>query len=100
MIVQNARYSRCAALRGLTDNPGNDINPFAARGSDGTVWLVWQGLRDGNSDIFAACTEDFGHRPREIRVTEEPGTDWLPRVAVDRSGNAVVVWARIATATM
>ena len=71
---------------------GNNINPSTARGADGTIWLVWQSLREGNSDVYAMCAPDFTSRPSEIRVTEDARNDWLPGVAVNPSGDAVVVW--------
>ena len=71
---------------------GNNINPSTARGADGTIWLVWQSLREGNSDVYAMCAPDFTSRPREIRVTEDARNDWLPGVAINPSGDAVVVW--------
>ena len=76
----------------LTRHPGNDINPVTASDGRGRNWLVWQGLREGNSDIYALSIADFGRLPHEIRVTEHPGTDWHPAVAVDSSGGAAVVW--------
>ena len=76
----------------LTRHPGNDINPVTASDGRGRNWLVWQGLREGNSDIYALSIADFGRLPDEIRVTEHPGTDWHPAVAVDSSGGAAIVW--------
>ena len=49
----------------LTRHPGNDINPVAASDGRGRNWLVWQGLREGNSDIYALSISDFGRLPDE-----------------------------------
>ena len=87
-----ARSSRLPARPVRLTTAGNNINSSTARGADGTIWLVWQSLRQGNSDVYAMCAADFTSRPSEIRVTEDARNDWLPGVAVNPSGDAVVVW--------
>ena len=37
----------------VTDAPGTDFHVVAATDGDGTVWLAWQGWRDGDFDILA-----------------------------------------------
>jgi hypothetical protein len=76
----------------LTQNHGNNIHPRAHANKQGNLWLVWQALRDGNSDIYAMRAAGLDSKPKEIRVTDNPGDDWDPEVAIDSSGNAIVVW--------
>ena len=48
----------------LTDDAGPDIWHRMTTDKRGRAWLVWQGFRDGQSDIFARCVDGDGwHDP-------------------------------------
>jgi hypothetical protein len=66
----------------LTDDPGPDLWQRMTTDNRGRAWLVWQGFRNGQSDIFARCVDGDGwHEP--IRVSKAPANDWNPVVAAD-----------------
>jgi hypothetical protein len=74
----------------LTDAPGPDIWHCMTTDRRGRIWLVWQGFRDGQSDIFARCAEGMvWHDP--IRVSTSSANDWNPTVAADSKEDRVWV---------
>ncbi len=90
-----------AALRGdawlkpvrLTSDPEVDFNARLARGPDGRLWVVWQGVRNGISSIFLSRRAPQGDGwTAEVRVTQGRANDWNPAIAVDSAGRARVVW--------
>ncbi len=75
----------------LTDHSLPDINHRLISDRNGKLWLVWQGFRDGQSDIFLRwCDDGIWSEPQ--RVTSDGGNDWSPDVAVSPAGHATVVW--------
>ena len=83
--------SRWGDLVRLSSQPNPDIEHHVVGDSRGWLWVVWQGFRDGDSDIFLRF-HDGSSWSREIQVSEHPANDWEPRIAVDRQGSAAVVW--------
>ena len=75
----------------LSFHPNPDIDHHLIADSRGWLWVVWQGFRSDNSDIFLRY-HDGTIWSREIQVTHHPANDWEPRVAVDEQGIAFVVW--------
>ncbi|MDX1981170.1 MAG: hypothetical protein SFV51_12940 [Bryobacteraceae bacterium] len=75
----------------LTDHPLPDINHQFLSDAKGTLWLVWQGFRDGQSDIFLRRCQD-GRWSDPQQVSSHRGNDWSPVVAVNSVGHASVVW--------
>jgi hypothetical protein len=74
----------------LTDAAGPDIWHRMATDRRGRAWLVWQGFRDGQSDIFARCADADGwHDP--VRVSTSRANDWDPVVAADYKEDRVWV---------
>jgi hypothetical protein len=72
----------------LTDAPGPDIWHRMTTDGRGRAWLVWQGFRDGQSDIFARCADTDGwHEP--VKVSRGPGRSWDPCVAADTKEDRV-----------
>ncbi len=72
----------------LTDAPGPDFWHRMTTDSKGRAWLVWQGFRDGQSDIFARCCDDKGwHDP--IKVSDSKANDWDPCIAADTKEDRV-----------
>ena len=78
-------------LERLSSQPGGDFNQRLSRAEDGSLHLVWQGFRRGQSDIFHMSFDGSTWSP-ELRVSESPANDWAPDVAVDSKGSAWVVW--------
>ncbi len=75
----------------LTDDPQPDIHHRLVADSHGKLYLVWQGFRNGQSDIFLRTCEN-GQWSKPMTVTADPADDWSPDVAVDSAGTATVVW--------
>lgn len=74
----------------LTDAPGPDVWHTMTTDQRGRAWLVWQGSRNGQSDIFARCADADGwHDP--LRVSTAPANDWNPSVAADTKEDRVWV---------
>jgi hypothetical protein len=74
----------------LTEAAGPDIWHCMTTDQSGRAWLVWQGFRDGQSDIFARCADGDGwHNP--LRVSESKANDWNPSIAADPKEDRVWV---------
>src|SRR5579884_3076550 len=74
----------------LTNDAGPDIWHTMTTDQRGRAWLVWQGFRNGQSDIFARCVDGDGwHDP--IRVSTAKANDWNPVVAADPKSDRVWV---------
>ena len=75
----------------LSSHPNPDINASLVSDAEGGLWVVWQGFRGDNSDIFLRHY-DGEQWSGEIQVTGDPANDWDPQVAVNSQGFAQVVW--------
>lgn len=74
----------------LTEAPGPDIWHTMTTDGRGRAWLVWQGFRDGQADVFARCADGDGwHEP--VRVSTTLANDWNPSVAADPKEDRVWV---------
>ncbi len=74
----------------LTDAPGPHIWHRMTTDLKGRAWLVWQGARDGQFDIFARCADAEGwHEP--IKVSDSPANDWDPCICADTKEDRVWV---------
>ena len=71
--------------------------PAVAVDGNGNTIIVWQDYRNGNRDIYAQRLDASGNRLwlTDLRVNSDSGTvsQYNPSVAVDGSGNAVIVWS-------
>lgn len=80
-----------AAVR-VTDAPGSDFHVVAATDAKGTVWLAWQGWREGNYDILVSAQEP-GHPWEQPRaISQSSANDWGPAIAADAKGRVYVAW--------
>jgi hypothetical protein len=70
---------------------GANIFHALAAGPNGVVWLAWQGFRNGKSCIFAKRF-DGREWSIEIQLSHESGNCWMPSIAADSKGSAVVAW--------
>ncbi len=73
----------------LTEDPGADINAQAIAASDGSVWVVWQGWRDGDFQIFA---RRLGRQSKVLEAGVRGANEWNPAVAADRNGRLYVAF--------
>ena len=55
------------------------------------LWVVWQGFRDGQSDILAR-RHDGENWSAEQRVSTSGANDWEPAIATDSQGQVYVAW--------
>lgn len=74
----------------ITEDAGPDIWHTMTTDQRGRAWLVWQGFRDGQSDIFARCVDGDGWHDT-IRVSTAKANDWNPVVAADPKSDRVWV---------
>ncbi len=75
----------------LSTDPGPDINHRFVADRNGRLLIVWQGFRNGQSDVFLR-TNSGGNWSKEQRVSVSTANDWWPDVAIDSRGSATVVW--------
>ncbi len=74
----------------LSDARGPDVWHVMTTDRRGRAWLVWQGFRGGQSDVFARCADGDGwHEP--VRVSVSTANDWNPSVAADSKEDRVWV---------
>ena len=84
-----ANQSVYAYLPDCTDQGSPDIAIDAAQ----NLYAVWSDSRDGGSDVYFAYRPNGGAWGANVRVNDLPGTvSGAPKIAVNASGNAYVVW--------
>ncbi|MDA0587518.1 MAG: hypothetical protein O3C17_05865 [Planctomycetota bacterium] len=66
---------------------GSDIHLAADAGDDGSLWVCWQSLRNGNGDIYARRYAD-GEWSDELAATSTAADEWEPSISVARNGMA------------
>lgn len=74
----------------LTEDAGPDIWHTMTTDQRGQAWLVWQGFRAGQADIFARCVDGDGWHDA-VRVSAAKANDWNPVVAADSKSDRVWV---------
>ena len=57
----------------------------------GNLWLVSEGFRNGQSDVFVRRHDGNGWTAAE-QLSSSPANDWSPAVACDRQGKVYVAW--------
>ena len=70
-------------------------NPDLAVGADGSIHVVWQDDRNGDSDVYFSKSIDDGLTfSADVRVNDDAGAtnQDLPSIAVGAGGNIYVVW--------
>jgi hypothetical protein len=87
-----------AASVRVSSNSGtaSQWSPAVAVDGSGKAIVVWHDYRNGDGDIYAQKLDGSGNWlwSADMRVNSDSGTavQRLPAVAVDRSGNTVIVW--------
>ncbi len=89
--LEDADTGDWSATERLTSAPQADIEHELATDSNGDLWLVWQGFRDGRSDILARRYEGAGWSAEET-VSTSPANDWTPAVAACGDGSVYIAW--------
>ena len=84
-----------SATQRLTPGTGRGFGPNLfhklIRGSDGRLYLVWQGFRNGVSSILLKWQEGAKWLP-ELLLSEGSGSSWEPSIASDAKGRVWVAW--------
>ena len=89
--LANAADGSWSATERLTYSPQADIEHELASDAEGNLWVVWQGFRDGRSDIFAS--RHNGSRWSAPQTVSTSGAnDWTPAVAACGDGRIHVAW--------
>jgi hypothetical protein len=78
-------------LERLSSAPEGDFNQQVKRGPDGTIHLVWQGFRAGQSDIFY-LSFDGSRWSQPVKVSTSDRNDWAASIAVGKDGAVWVAW--------
>jgi hypothetical protein len=78
-------------LEQLTSAPEGDFSQSVARGPDGSLHVVWQGFRNGRSDVFY-LSFDGQDWSQAVEISTSDANDWAPSVAVAADGTAWVAW--------
>lgn len=77
---------------GAAANGGN-VLAAAATDRQGRVWVTWQSLRGGLSDIFCRTYDPAAKTwSPEVQVTHDPAGDWEPCLAFDDRAGAWVLF--------
>lgn len=72
---------------------GGNVFACAATDRTGRVWVVWQSLRGGFSDISSRWFDPAtGRWSAEVQVTSDPAGDWEPCLAFDGQDGAWVIF--------
>ena len=74
----------------LTEDPGPDIWHRMTTDNKGRAWLVWQGARNGQFEIFARCTDETGWA-KPVKVSQGTGNNWDPCITADTKEDRVWV---------
>src|SRR5581483_5590194 len=70
----------------VCSDPGTDFHAVLAADSGGTVWVAWQGWRNGNFQILVSSLKD-GKWDGEKPITTDRANHWSPAIAADGKGN-------------
>ena len=96
------RYNSSGIAQGVNTKANDDAgageqgNPSIEMDSSGNFVIVWDDYRNGNSDIFYQCYNASGAAQGvNTKANDDAGTagQYSPSIALDSSGNFVIVWA-------
>lgn len=76
----------------LTRSEGADFNQTLAVLPDGTLMVAWQRCVDGTQYELSLAELGSVGLKGTIDITEHPGNDWQPSLAVSKDGSLAVVW--------
>lgn len=76
-----------------TNNAGSAYNPQVAVDAGGNAMVVWEQVDAGTTSIWAnRYVVGSGWGGSAVQIENQAGNAQFPQVAMDASGNAVVVW--------
>ena len=76
-----------------TSENGGNVFARAATDRAGRVWVVWQAMRGGLSDVFCRTFDPVENQwSPEVQVTRDPAGEWEPCVAFDAEDGAWVIY--------
>ena len=76
-----------------TDNAGDALSPQVAIDANGNALAVWYQSDGTRTNIWAnRYTSGTGWGTAELIETDNAGSAYHPRISIDTSGNALVVW--------
>ena len=75
----------------LTGDAGPNLYHTVVRDSNGKLHLVWQGFREGRSEILTK-TWDGQAWSNELQVSTGSADHWIPAATADGNGNVWIGW--------
>ncbi len=78
----------------VTETAGDYYKPAIAVDDNSRVWVVWPAQVGGNWDLYSRTRDAGGAWSTAERLTNHPGPDQIPRIAVS-NGRVMVVWQGI-----
>jgi len=82
-----------------SNTDSRQLSPMVAMDNDGKFIIVWEGLdmpEPGKRAIRGQLFDSFGSKiGSELAVSDQPSVCRLPNVAMDNSGEVIVVWTGI-----
>ncbi|MSU49399.1 MAG: hypothetical protein EXS37_09990 [Opitutus sp.] len=90
--VRNGKPDGAVITLAASDKGGN---AFARAATDraGRVWVAWQGMRGGLSDVFCRYFDPVKNAwSKEMQVTNDPAGDWEPCIAFDDQAGAWICY--------
>lgn len=70
---------------------GPDLAPKGVVDGKGRLWIVWQGFREGRSQVVGRIQDSGAWRP-EFRVSENRANAWDPVIAAGAGGRVHLAW--------
>ena len=80
------------SLQRWTHSPESDFNHRVVSTQDGQIHVVWQGFRQGQSDIFYMKGGAGESWSDPVKVSVSDSNDWAPALAVGSDGTVFFVW--------
>jgi hypothetical protein len=86
IALSRLRDNRWGAPEAISSG-GPDLFPTAALDSNGKLWVVWQGFREGRSRILSRRLDGA-----ETVVSQNTGDAWMPSITAGANGSMHFAW--------
>ena len=90
-VFNQGTWSTTASVPRRTGLPA--LNPAAAVDTRGTIWLTWSGYDGGDYRIYLTHWTGTAWA-RESQLSENPGPNLFPSLALDADGDPLIGWTR------